>query len=125
FSESGFHGWNGFRLHADDTNLWIERLEHESDARNQSTPAHRRDHRIQVRILFVNLHRDGTLAGNDPRVVKAVNQSESFFLGEALSLREGRVVVGAVEYGLGAIVPNPAELDERSMKRHANCRRDL
>src|SRR4030095_2832968 len=125
FSESGFHGWDSFRLHADDTNLWIERLEHESDARNQSTPAHRRDHRIQVRILFVKLQPNGSLAGNDPRVVEAVNQSESFFLGEALSFHEGCVVVGAVEYGLGAIMPNPTDLVERSMKRHDNRRRDL
>jgi hypothetical protein len=76
------HARHGRALHSIDLDAWVDSLEEECHACEKTSATHGHHHRIHVRVLLQQLHRDRAGTGNYLRIVEGMNESSSLFLGE-------------------------------------------
>ena len=62
-------------------------LDRQRNARDQPRPANRRDHRVEIGNLVEQFQADRPLAGDDGRIVKAVDVGHALFSGDRVGLR--------------------------------------
>src|SRR4029077_21199384 len=66
---------------------------------------------------------DGSLAGNDGRIVEGMNERQAVFSAQALGFGKSRVVVLAAEDTLRAVLAHAADFNERRVDWHDDgCR---
>ncbi len=112
-------------LDADDVGSRRSLLHRDRDAGDQPAAADRHDDDVGLREYVEELESDGSLAGDDPRVVERGHQRRTGLLGDRLRVPERRVVVVALELDVRAVVRGVRHLRERRVGRHHDRRRDV
>ena len=104
----------------------MQRLDVAGDAGDESAAADRHEHRRQpVLAVTQNLGADGSLSGDDERIVERVNERHARLLDQrvAVRLRVGIAVAG--QHDLRAHRPHRVHLDLRRRLRHDDHRAQL
>ena len=82
----------------DDLRLRPQRFHRQRDARQQAAAADRHDDRVEIRHLFDDLDPHRSLAGDDRRIVVAIDVGEAFLLGDFVRVRFGFAEMRAVHH---------------------------
>mmetsp|Transcript_66662 Transcript_66662/g.171619 ORF Transcript_66662/g.171619 Transcript_66662/m.171619 type:complete len:236 (-) Transcript_66662:240-947(-) len=110
--------WAGIGLNADDRGARLQRLHREADAREEADAAGGHQHVVDLGQLLDDLESHGAGAGDDLRVVIAVDVAQPVIRGltfcEGLRLAD----VAAVDHHVDAEAAAPLDLGQRRHRRH-------
>ena len=117
--ERAMHGIGLERLHADDPDRWLQRLDVTRDARDQASAADRNEDRaVVIAAMPENLDADGALTRNHQLIVERMNRDACAFRGDPGGMI-GRVGVAvADELDAGTQLAHRVNLDCRRRARH-------
>ena len=111
-----------FRFDRDDFRLRPQSFHRERDAGEQSAAAHRHNHGIDIRHLFDDFESHRALAGDDGRIVVAIDVGETFFLRDFVRARFRFAKIFSVQDDGRAEFLAIAHFNERREFRHHDRR---
>ena len=111
-------------LNADDLDVGAQALRGDRDAGEQSTAADGSDDDVDVGRVAQDLQRNGSLPGDDERIVERGHERRTQFDGDALRCGQGTGKAFAFEHDPRAVMFGIRGLGEGCVDRHHDGRRD-